>query len=79
MSETATVTSKSMVTIPAKIREKYKIKEGMKIAFVELENGILMIPLLSLPELRGIDKAHEEVMKKAIREMEDEHRREARE
>ena len=74
---TATVTSKSMVTIPAKIRQKYRIKEGMKVEFVELEDAVLMIPLRSLRELKGVDKAHEEVLREAIRELNEEHRKEA--
>ena len=36
LNETATVTSKSMVTIPDKIRQKYGIKEGMRVEFVEM-------------------------------------------
>ena len=77
--ETATVTSKSMVTIPARIRRKYGIREGMKVEFVELDGAVLMIPLLSLRQLRGIDKEHGEALKEAIRELNAEHRKEARE
>ena len=77
--ETATVTSKSMVTIPARIRRKYGIREGMKVEFVELDGAVLMIPLLSLRQLRGIDKEHAEALREAIRELNAEHRKEARE
>jgi AbrB family looped-hinge helix DNA binding protein len=77
LSEAATVTSKSMVTIPVKIRQKYGIKEGMKVEFVELEDAVLMIPLRSLKELKGVDKAHETALKEAIRELNEEHRKEA--
>lgn len=79
MTETATVTSKSMVTIPVKIRKKYGIKEGMKVEFVELEDAVMMIPLKSLKELRGVDKEHGEAMREAIRELNAEHRKEANE
>jgi len=78
LSGTATVTSKSMVTIPAKIRRKYGIKEGMKVEFAELEDAVLMIPLRSLRELKGVDKIHEKVLREAIRELNEEHRVEAR-
>jgi AbrB family looped-hinge helix DNA binding protein len=78
MGQVATVTSKSMVTIPARIREKYGIREGSKVEFVEAEDGIHMIPLKSLRELRGAFKGHEKVMREAFRELEAEHRREAR-
>jgi len=77
LTETATVTSKSMVTIPVKIRQKYGIKEGMKVEFVELEDAVLMIPLRSLKEFRGVDKVHEKVLREAIRELNEEHRKEA--
>jgi len=67
---------KSMVTIPVKIRQKYGIKEGMKVEFVDLEDAVLIVPLRSLKELKGLDKAHEEVLKEAIRELNEEHRKE---
>ncbi len=77
LNETATVTSKSMVTIPAKIRRKYGIKEGMKVEFVELEDTVLIVPLRSLKQLKSVDKVHEEVLREAIRELNEEHRKEA--
>jgi len=78
MSYTATVTSKSMVTIPSKIRRKYNIKEGMKVKFVESETGVLMIPIPKLEDLRGIDSRHAPLLIKAIKELELEHREEAK-
>lgn len=78
LTETATVTSKSMVNIPAKIRKKYSIREGTKIVFVENEEGKLeMIPVPPLSELFGIDKKNMDVLAQAVRELEKEHRREA--
>jgi bifunctional DNA-binding transcriptional regulator/antitoxin component of YhaV-PrlF toxin-antitoxin module len=77
MSYIATVTSKSMVTIPSGIRKKYKIREGMKIKFVETEIGVLMIPLPKLEELRGIDRQHADGIIEAIKELELEHREES--
>lgn len=79
LSRTATVTSKSMVTIPAKIRQKYNIKEGMKVEFVELGEAVLMVPLRNLKQLRGVDKAHEKAVREGIRELNEEHRLEASE
>ena len=78
MGQVATVTSKSMVTIPAKIRSKYGIKEGSKVEFVENEDGILFVPLKTLHELRGALKDHEKAVKQGIRELNREHREEAR-
>jgi AbrB family looped-hinge helix DNA binding protein len=40
--ETSIVTGKGQIVIPAKIRRKFGIKKGTKIAFVE-QNGKLMI------------------------------------
>jgi AbrB family looped-hinge helix DNA binding protein len=74
----ATVTSNGMVSIPAKIRAKYSITEGSKVEFVDADDGIRMITLKSLRELRGAFKDHHKGMKQAIRELENEHRREAR-
>ena len=78
LSETATVTSKSMVNIPAKIRRKYKIKAGTRIVFVENENGgIELIPVPPLSELFGVAREDKEILLEGIRELEIEHRREA--
>ncbi len=67
-----------MITIPAKIREKYGFKQGSKLEFVDTDEGILLIPVKNLRELRGSFKSHEKVMRQAIRELEREHREEAR-
>jgi AbrB family looped-hinge helix DNA binding protein len=78
LSETATVTSKSMVNIPAKIRKKYSIKQGTKIVFIEKENGILeLIPVPPLSELFGVDRRHKDVIIAGIKELHEERRREA--
>ena len=78
ISETATVTSKSMVNIPAKIRKKYSIKAGTKIVFVENERGTLeLIPVPPLLDLFGAGREKREALLEGIRELEREHRREA--
>jgi AbrB family looped-hinge helix DNA binding protein len=79
MTETATVTSKSMVTIPAKMMRKYGIKQGDKIDFIEQDVGILMLPKKRLIDYYGIDEAHADEIKRWIKELNEEHRREARE
>lgn len=78
MGQVATVTSKSMVTIPARIMEKYGLSQGSKLEFVETEEGLLLIPVKSLADLRGVFKAHEKIIRAGIRELEREHREEAR-
>lgn len=77
MTETATVTSKSMVNIPASIRKKYGIKEGDKIAFVETESGLTLVRIPSLKEIYGSGRKHHDVLIRAVKELEEEHRREA--
>jgi AbrB family looped-hinge helix DNA binding protein len=76
--QVATVTSKSMVSIPVRIREKYGIREGSKVEFVESDEGLLLVPLKSLTELRGAFKGHEKLVREGIRELDREHRKEAR-
>ena len=78
MGQVATVTSKSMITNPAKIRQKYGFKQGSKLEFIDTEEGILLVPVKTLRELRGAFKSHEKIIRQAIKEMEREHREEAR-
>jgi AbrB family looped-hinge helix DNA binding protein len=77
MRQVATVTSKSMVTIPSKIRKKYSLRQGSKVEFVEVEGGLLLVPLKTLGELRGAGKAKSEALVSAVMELEREHREEA--
>lgn len=78
MGETATVTSKSMVTIPSSIRRKQGIKNGDKVQFVEVEGVVMMIPVRSLSEMHGLDKKDAKALIEGIRELNREHRKEAR-
>jgi AbrB family looped-hinge helix DNA binding protein len=78
MGEVATVTSKSMVTIPARIRKKYSLRQGSKVEFVEIEEGIFLVPLKTLRELRGAGRKGSKLLVEAARELEKEHREEAR-
>jgi AbrB family looped-hinge helix DNA binding protein len=43
--ETASVTSKGQLVIPARLRRKYRIEPGTKVLFVERENEILIQPV----------------------------------
>jgi AbrB family looped-hinge helix DNA binding protein len=40
--ETSVVTTKGQIVVPSKIRQKYGMKKGMKVAFIE-QNGKLVI------------------------------------
>lgn len=79
MAETATVTSKSMVTIPSSIRRKFGIKEGDKVQFVEVDGAVMMIPVKSLAEMHGMFREHAKTLIEGVRELDREHRKEARE
>ncbi|MGP8070590.1 MAG: AbrB/MazE/SpoVT family DNA-binding domain-containing protein [Candidatus Bathyarchaeia archaeon] len=74
----ATVTSKTMVTIPSSIRRKYGIREGDRVQFVEVDGAIMMIPVKSLSEMQGMDKAHAKALLEGVRELNREHRKEVR-
>jgi len=79
MAETATVTSRSMINIPASIRKKYGIKEGDKMVFLETDQGVVLIRVPPLNELFGSERAHRDKLIRAVRELEAEHRRESAE
>lgn len=53
---TATITSKNMVVIPKKARERFHLQEGQKLKVFIGENEVIFSPLLSLDQLCGILK-----------------------
>ncbi len=77
MAMTETVTSKSMVNIPASIRERYGIKERDRIVFLETDQGAVLLRVPPLNECFGSGRAHREELIRTVRELEAEHRREA--
>lgn len=78
LAHTATVTSKSMVTIPSSIRRKYGFTEGSKVQFVELDGAVIIVPVKTLSEMHGLDKSHASLLIEGVRELDRERRREAR-
>jgi AbrB family looped-hinge helix DNA binding protein len=77
LAEIATVTSKSMVTIPSSIRRKYGIKNGDKVQFVEVDGAVMMLPMRTLSEMHGLDRQHAKALIEGVRELNREHRKEA--
>lgn len=71
------MTSKNMVNIPAAVRRKLGLKQGSRVKFVEVEEGVLLLPLRSLREFRGAAGAGSEKLLRAIGELERERRKEA--
>ena len=56
MSDTATLSSDYQVSIPKKICESRNWKPGQKFAFFPKESGVLLVPVPTIQELRGIAK-----------------------
>ena len=52
----ATITSKNMIVIPKKAREKFHLQEGQKLRVFIGENEMILSPLLSIEQLCGILK-----------------------
>lgn len=53
--EVSTVTRKGQLVIPSKLRRKYAIRKGTRVAFVEEENRLVLQPLTPefIRSLRG--------------------------
>ncbi len=51
--ETATISTKGQVIIPARLRKKYGLKKGRKIVFMEEQGYIKMLPPTDLRSLCG--------------------------
>ena len=74
-----TITEKGTVTIPAEIREKYRLGKGSRVEFVETDEGVLLVPVIPLEDLFGADKNAKETVHQMIRELQEERRKEASE
>jgi AbrB family looped-hinge helix DNA binding protein len=53
--EHSTVTTKGQLVIPARLRKKYSIREGTKVAFVEDNGRLILQPITSdfIRRIRG--------------------------
>jgi len=54
-SEQATVTTKGQLVIPVRLRKKYSIRKGTKVAFIEEDNRLILQPITHefIQSLRG--------------------------
>jgi len=68
------VTRKGQTTIPARLRQKYKIEEGTRLQVIETEEGILFKPKKSTLDLAGSGSqyATPEEMKKLLDKLREE-------
>lgn len=53
---TATITSKNMIVIPKKARDRFHLQEGQKLKVFMGDHEMILSPLLSLDQLCGILK-----------------------
>lgn len=58
MEEEVVVTRKGQTTIPAKLREKYRVKQGTRLEVKDTGEGILFKPKVSIFELAGSGSRH---------------------
>ena len=56
MSNIATLSSKYQISIPKQVREARGWKPGQKFAFLPEEAGVLLVPVPTIEDLRGIAK-----------------------
>jgi len=68
--ETAFVTSKGQLVIPARLRRRYGIKPGTKVCFIERENEILFQPVTKeyIRSVRGMLKSETSVTQELLKE-----------
>ncbi len=66
------------MTMPSRLREKYGIREGSRVSFVEKESGVLVVPVADVSFLFGLGASRKEKILEAIRELEREHDEEAK-
>lgn len=64
-----TVTKLGTISIPIPLRRKYGITKGSKMKFIDGEDGIRLIPLVSLRGMFGIDKEKRDVVMRMLKEI----------
>ncbi|MHA1619020.1 MAG: AbrB/MazE/SpoVT family DNA-binding domain-containing protein [Promethearchaeota archaeon] len=57
------VNSKGMVTIPVELRNKYDIHEGSKVAIIEVNGEMQILPILDFNEIRTLLPTRAEMKK----------------
>lgn len=68
--ETAYITSKGQLVVPARLRRRYGIKPGTKVRFIERDNEILIQPLTReyIRSLCGLLKSETSVTQELLKE-----------
>ena len=68
------LSSNGMITIPAEIREKYGIRPGDRVSILQTQDGIFLVPIMSLDDL--VDENTRATADVICRELIEEHRKE---
>jgi AbrB family looped-hinge helix DNA binding protein len=58
MTKEVLVTRKGQTTIPVRLREKYRIREGTRLEVIDSGSGILLKPKQSTADLAGSGSKH---------------------
>jgi AbrB family looped-hinge helix DNA binding protein len=61
------ISSKGMISIPAKLRHRYNLKPGDEVEFIETDEGLVLVPVVPLEKL--INPANKERIYKIVREL----------
>jgi AbrB family looped-hinge helix DNA binding protein len=74
MTEEVLVTRKGQTTIPARLRKKYRIREGTRLVVIDSTAGILLKPQPSTIDLAGSGSKHStpQEMKRLLDKMREE-------
>jgi AbrB family looped-hinge helix DNA binding protein len=75
--ETSTVTTKGQLVIPARLRKKYSIRKGTKVAFIEDDNRLILQPVTDefILRLRGSIKGKPSALAYLLKIRREENRR----
>jgi len=76
---TYTITEKGTVSIPSGIRNKYGLRKGAKVEFIDTQEGIVIVPVVPIQTLFGAEKSRNKLVKEMVHEIHEERRREASE
>ena len=65
MKRTYTIQENGQVTLPVDLREKYGLKKGDIVSFVETDQGLIVVPRVALA-MRLLDEIGEELKKQGV-------------
>ena len=60
VSNTVTSSSKYQVVVPSSVRERFNLKPGAKLTWIEFDGAVHLVPLQAVSAYRGIASALED-------------------